>query len=199
MARFVAYEAGRLIFRDGDPCPGVFVVAKGVVRVYKTSPGGKEHVLHLAEPGSTFAEVAAIGGFDCPAHAAAVTDCRCVLLPNDRFRAALHKDHELALGMMTGMSRWVRGLVSLLEDIVLRDAAARLARYLIAQADETHQVRLPARKRDVANHLNLTSETLSRLLSRFEAQGWLAREGDALKLLDPQALDNLASGLFPRV
>jgi CRP/FNR family transcriptional regulator len=66
------------------------------------------------------------------------------------------------------MSFWVRHFVQLLDDIVLRDATSRVARYLNDLPDEQNgQLRLPAPKKDIANHLNLTSETFSRVLRRL--------------------------------
>ena len=89
IARICRFEKGQIVFRDGQECPGVYVLGSGLVRVFKTSPNGKEHVLHMIGPGNTFAEVAAIGGFHCPASAEAIADTTCALLPLGLFRDLL--------------------------------------------------------------------------------------------------------------
>ena len=131
IARLCHFRKGQVVFRENEPCPGVYVVGQGLVRVFKTGAGGKEHVLHMVGPGGSFAEVAAMGGFPLPASAEAVKKTTCVLLPLERFPSALADDHELCLGMIGGMTVWVRRLVTLMEDITLRDAAGRLARFLL--------------------------------------------------------------------
>ena len=144
MARIREFPKGKMILREREDCPGAYVVHSGRVRVYKIAPNGKEHVLHVVEPGSTFAEVAAMGGFPCPANVEALTDVCCLMLPTEPFRRALREDHPLCLGMLTGLSFWVRHLVGLLEDIVLRDAAGRVAQYLLQlDSDAADTVRLP--------------------------------------------------------
>jgi len=201
IARLVDYGKGQLILREGQECPGVYVVGNGLVRVFKTGPQGKEHVLHMVGPGQTFAEVAAIGGFEMPASAEAVAPTTCALLPTDRFRKALEDDHALCLGMMTGLTFWVRHLVSLMEDVVLRDAAGRLARYLLdAPAGPDGRVELPTLKRHLASHLNLTSETFSRTLRRLVEGGLIGEpDGNHVLVLDPEGLDKVARGLTPKV
>ncbi len=199
MARIVEFPKGRLIIRDGDPCPGAYVVHRGRVRVYKIAPTGKEHVLHVVEPGGTFAEVAAMGGFPCPANAEALTDVCCALLPTEPLRRALQDDHPLCLGMLNGLTFWVRHLVGLLEDIVLRDAAGRVAQYLLQlDSREDGTLELPALKRHVANHLNLTSETFSRTVRRL-VDGRLIDDldGGRVRLLDREGMRLVAEGMFP--
>lgn len=201
IGRLCTFAKGERIFQQGDPCPGMYVVGSGMVRVFKISPAGKEHVLHIVGPGNSFAEVVAIAGFDCPAHAEAIAPTTCVLLPLDPFRRQLAEDHPLCLEMMTGLSYWVRHMITLLEDLVLRDAVGRTARYLLeSPADEEGLVRLPALKRYVASHLNLTSETFSRTLGRLIEAGLIVElDNNRVQLRDPDRLRAISEGAFPEL
>jgi CRP/FNR family transcriptional regulator len=199
IARTVRFGRGQTIFREGDPCPGIYVVGEGTVRVFKTAPSGKEHVLHFARAGMTFAEVAAIGRFDCPAHADVTEDSICVLIPEAGLRRIIDEDHGFCIEIMSGMSKWVHHLVGLLEDLVLRDATARVARHLI-KSDSTGgraEFTLPMRKKDLASHLNLTSETLSRTLHRLVDCGLIETQGQRIRIFDLAKLEEVARGLAP--
>jgi CRP/FNR family transcriptional regulator, dissimilatory nitrate respiration regulator len=199
MAVIKRFGRGRMIFRPGEACPGVFIVGSGLVRVFKTSPAGKEHVLHLVAPGGTFAEVAAIGGFDCPAFAEALEQTTCVLLPVDPFARALEQDHQLCLQLLASMSGWVKHLLGLVEDIALRDAVGRVARYLLVAAPPgSDEIQLPSLKKHLASHLNLTSETLSRTLRRLSDAGLIDCAADqSIRVLDRTSLGRIAEGDFP--
>jgi CRP/FNR family transcriptional regulator len=191
--RFGRAEA---IFQAGDPCPGVFIVGAGLVRVFLASASGKEQILHLTPPGGTFAEVAAIGGFACPANASAVEASTCLLLPNDPFRRALQQDHQLCVQLLGSFAGWVRRFVALLEDVTLRDAAGRVARYLLASApEEETAIRLPGLKRHLASHLNLANETLSRTLRRLSDAGLIVEdESGGLEIVNREGLRLMADG-----
>jgi CRP-like cAMP-binding protein len=198
IAQPVNLNRGQTVFREGDPCPGIFVVGSGIVRIYKLAPSGKDHTLHLAGPGQTFAEVASLGCFPCPAYAEAVEDTACVLLPDEPVQGLLAADHQLCRDLLIGMGAWVHHLTGLLEDIVLRDAAGRLARYLLERAGSVDgKVVLPAALKHLASHLNLTPETLSRTLRRLIDHGLLSKGGDGFVVEDHEGLRAVADGIGP--
>jgi CRP/FNR family transcriptional regulator len=193
-----SYVRGARIFTQGEECPGMFVVGRGLVRVYKIGSTGKDHVLHLAGPGQTFAEIAVIGGFECPANAEAAEDSEVVCLPREFLQGLLAREHELCLQLLTGMALWVRQLIGLLEDIVLRDATARVASHLLHAAEGKDVFTLKMLKKDLASHLNLTSETLSRTLRRLTESGAIElTEGSRVTLISRETLEGLSAPESP--
>ena len=198
MARVVEAPARTTLFRQGDEPPGVYIVGRGSVRVFKLGASGKEHVLHLAGPGKTFAEAAAIAGFACPANAETVEDSTLAPLPQAEFSTFLAGDHAATLDMLAGMAVWLHQVIDLMEDLVLRDANARLARHLLERAGQDGAVSLTASRKHLASHLNLTPETLSRTLRRLTDDGLIAADRDTLTVLNTRDLAAVAE-LTPRI
>jgi len=193
IARVVNFAEGQIVFRQGDPVPGVYVVGSGLVRIFTLAPNGKEHVLHMMGSGATFAEVAAIGRFPCPAFAEALSPTQSVLLPTDAFHAVLSSDHDLCIQLLAGMAGWVKHMVDLVERLTLRDSLGRVAGHLLAGA-RSNEVHLPGLKRHLASHLNLTSETLSRVLRQLRDEQIVEADGVTIRILDEPRLRRLAEG-----
>jgi CRP/FNR family transcriptional regulator len=212
IARICRFPAGQTVVRVGEACPGIYVVGEGSARIYRIAPNGKEHVLHFAHPGMTFLEVAVIGEFNCPAYVQTLEPMVSVLLPGQDFRRILKTNHDFCLQLMSGMAKWVRHLLGILEDIVLRDASGRVARYLLQQMPEgvggtktpggdalgAAPFALPTRKKDLASFLNLTSETLSRTLRRLAECGLIEMpDAQQIRILNEAALRDVADGVPP--
>lgn len=161
------------------------------MKVFKVSPSGTEQVLTLAGPGETFAEAALFQGGGYPASAQAVQESELLFLEREVLLEALRRDPELALRILGGLSLKLRRMVRLVEDLSLRDARGRVARYLLARWEPGGgALRLPASQAVVARLLGLATETFCRTLRTLKSEGIL---GEGLQVLDEPAL-RLAAG-----
>ncbi len=78
------FSAGSVIFREGDPGPTLFVVAKGRVRISRRIPGAGEEALAILEPGAIFGEMAIFDPRSDGRSADALAHEECTLLALDR-------------------------------------------------------------------------------------------------------------------
>jgi len=199
-----------VVFNEGDECRGLYIVERGAIKIYKESANAREHVLHIAIPGDCFGEAALFLGTGYPASAAAVRDSELILLRKNEFLQLLRERPEVSFRLMASMATWAHRLVSSIEALTLKDASARFAAYLLAEArlagpgraapgSQTRHgapdgivVELGMPKQVLASHLGMTGETLSRLLARFEAEGLIASRGRRVQIRSMEKLHELA-------
>ncbi len=193
-----AYRKGQAVFLEGAPSEGFYLVVSGAVKVLKLSPAGKEQTLHVHGPGEPFAEATLQEGARYPASAEAVEAARVLLFPRREFQTLLARRPALATNLIARLSLRIRQLVALVEDLALREAPARLGRYLLSLAGPDPapgaEVRLPMRKIDLAALLGTRQETLSRAFRRLTDLRAIRVRGARVTLRDPERLADLAAG-----
>jgi CRP-like cAMP-binding protein len=191
------YDRGQAIFWDGDPGIGFYMVADGKVKIYKTSPDGKEQILHIYGPGNPFGEVPVFSGNRFPANAQALEKSRLLFFPRKDFIQLIARHPSLALNMLAVLSMRLRQFTVQVENLSLKEVPARLASYLIylcsEQADDS-AVDLPISKGQLASLLGTIPETLSRIFNKMSQQQLIAVEGSRIKLLNRDRLEDLAAG-----
>jgi CRP/FNR family transcriptional regulator, dissimilatory nitrate respiration regulator len=193
----LAYQPGDTIFMEGDPAEGFFLILSGQVKVYKLSLDGKEQVLHFVGPDEIFAEVPVFSSGDYPAHAGALRETRTLFFPRLAMRRLLANDPTLAMNMLADLSRRLRQLTKLVENLSLKESPARLAAYLLHMSTELRQadeVELDVSKGQLATLLGTTPETLSRTLKKLSENGIIEVQTRTIRLLDKAALERMADG-----
>ena len=186
---------GQRIFDEGDTASGLYIVAAGRVKIFKTAADGKEQILHIFGPGQPFGEVPVFAGKRFPASALALDACRLVFLPRAEFVRLITAQPTLALNMLAVLSRRLREFTVQIENLALKEVPARLAAYLLALAAEQKtagRVELHITKAMLANILGTIPETLSRMLARMAGQGLIRVENRQIALLDGAGLKALA-------
>ena len=91
------FDRGQLLFNEGDPCSGLFLVASGKVRIFKISPAGREQVLAVEGPGSSIAETPIFDGGKYPATASAVEETEALFISRSDFQSCCRERPDVAL------------------------------------------------------------------------------------------------------
>lgn len=177
------YERGEIILLEGDTGGALCYVNTGLVKVFKTSPEGKEQVLRLMAAGHTFNDVPALDGGPNPASAAAMEASEIYLIHHRELHTLIATRPEVAGAVVQSLAEALRHLVALVEDLSLRHVTARVAKMLLEQeqgyqpAAGSHHLT----QQEMAAMAGTAREVVGRALKELEAAGAIEmRQGRAV-------------------
>ena len=192
-----SFHPGEVVFHEGDAARHWFLVVQGHVEVVRFGCDGDERVFHRFGPGQCVAEAAmfmAHGRYPMQARSVGTTAawrlCRCAL------QRACETHSALGLCLLQDLSRRLYHYINEVEWLTVSSAPQRLAACLLRlSADQGTRLELPGTQRQVAAHLGIRAETLSRLLSDWQSRRWVQGERRHWTVLNPAALENLTGAL----
>src|SRR5581483_4678455 len=190
------YSAGETIFSEGEPCQGLYVVESGSVKIFKTSPGGREQLLAIDAPRASIAELPVFDDGTYPASASAVNDARLVFISKQDFRALCLEHPQVALKVLSVVGARLRRLVGIIEELSFTTVRHRMAALLLnlakrggTKTDRGTEFTLPATHQELAAMIGTVRELVSRNLSRLQAENIIAVEGRTVIVPDLARLE----------
>jgi CRP-like cAMP-binding protein len=181
------------LFHEGDTGHSMYLMAQGVVQLFKTSAEGKEVVIKLVRPGEIFGEVVLFQEDRFPVSACALTAVQVYLLPRRQFDLLLD-DEEFRrefIGMLLAKQRFLAEQIFRLSAL---DVEQRFFHFLREQYGEREEYLVDVTKRDVAAAIDALPETLSRLLLKLKEEGAVQWEGESLRVRKGFWTEREASG-----
>ena len=186
----------KVLFSEGDPADEVFEVLKGAVVVSRSLTGGRRQILDVVGPGRM------VGFTARPAHeCTAIALTTTQLIAFDRFSAQNLKNEDLDFNaaMLTEIDR-LRRLASLLGRKMAIERLATFLADLVSDGEGSQIVRLLLSRQEIADHLGLVVETVSRSFFALKQRGVIARAGrTSVTVLDCSALRSIAAGGGERI
>jgi CRP/FNR family transcriptional regulator len=190
------YTAGEIVFSEGEPCSGLYVVESGHIRIFKSSANGREQVLSVEGPGSSVAELPVFDGGNYPASVAAVEDATLLFVSKQDFQTLCLTHPQVALKVLRVVGARLRRLVGIIEELSFTTVRHRLASFLLrlAQKDGKRtgkgaEVTLPTSNQELAAQIGTVRELVSRNLSRFQSEGLIQMDGRSVIIPDLKALE----------
>jgi CRP/FNR family cyclic AMP-dependent transcriptional regulator len=190
------YSAGEIVFGEGEPCSGLYVVESGHIRIFKSSASGREQVLSIDGPGSSVAELPVFDGGNYPASVAAIDTATLLFVSKQDFQALCLAHPQVALKVLRIVGARLRRLVGIIEELSFTTVRHRLASLLLRLAQKEGkptgdgiEVNLPASKQELASQIGTVRELVSRNLSRLQAEGVVQIDGRSVIIRDLKALE----------
>lgn len=188
------FAAGTILFHVGDPCTGIYLIAQGSVKIFKTSSSGREVMLSIDTAPTSVAEVPLFDGGPFPATVSAIDGVTAYIVSKQDFHNVCLQNPELSLKVLAVVGRRLRHLVGIVESLTFGSVRQRLARSLLdfRASAGSDAFTLPVTHEELALRLGTVREVVSRNLSRFQAEGLLRVHRREITVVDRAGLEREA-------
>jgi CRP-like cAMP-binding protein len=193
-ARGKRLPKGEMLFQKGDIAYGFYVIIFGQVKLAFPSSSGNEKVVEIIGPKQSFGEAAMFSDHPYPVFAQAIADTLLLHVTREVIYNLLETDPSFARRMLAGLAMRMHMLVHDVESYTLRSSAQRVIGYLLQHcpnedvSEGSIDITLPTSKQIIASRLNLTPETLSRILHDLAGAKLIDMHGKQITIHDLKRL-----------
>lgn len=183
---FKKYKKGEFLFLEGESPKWLIYLINGSVKLYKSTPSGKEIFLHQLTPMNFIAEVTNFENICYPASAVFTISGEVLKINYDKFLKNFLSDPKICMAIIKSMSQKLRITSNLLHQELVLSSEAKVAKFITMHEDLFNELK----HAKIASILNITPETFSRTLNKFKSLNMvkldeknhiIAKDEDALK------------------
>jgi CRP/FNR family transcriptional regulator, nitrogen oxide reductase regulator len=201
ISRVRKFDKTQRVFGEGEPSDFFMTVLSGRVKVFKTTPAGKDIILEIFGPGDPLGVVAAYEGRPFPASAVALEDTVCLLIPRAEFFSLLEAHPSLVRGLLLGLTHRLVELTSRLAELTGGRIEGRMARLFLKLARDLGRpgrdgivIPLALSRQELADMTGTTIETCIRIMSRWGKDDIVRTEKEGFVVINKETLESLGAG-----
>jgi CRP-like cAMP-binding protein len=185
---------GEVILHEGIWSDYLFFLISGLVKVYKTSPNGKEQILHIAPPGESLNDVSTFDGGTNQASALAMTPVQLYGIRKEDLNIILQAHPAMYLNILKALAYRIRRDSNLVEELSSTQVIGRLAKLLLGKyAGEESTVGLWLTQQDMASMIGTCREVVNRSLKIMEEKGAIRLKRHRVIVIKKEILASMAT------
>ncbi len=190
------YPKGKVIFTQGQPSNGVFILCQGRAKLSIYSRDGRTCILRVVEPGDVMGLSATISNRTHHATAEAIEGCQVNYIGKSEFEKFLGRHPDAAQNAIEQLNKNYERACGQIRSLALSGSAAeRLARLFLSwtrrngNGHSTCQLNLGFTHEEIGAMIGASRETVTRLLKEFKQQGLIEIKGRVLTICDASRLE----------
>lgn len=160
------YKKGEFLFMEGDDSKWLHLLLKGSLKLYKTTPKGKEIFMHQLNAMNFVAELANFENIKFPASALFVTSGEVLKIDYEKFYKDFLSNPQISVSIIKSLSQKLKIASDVLHQELVLSSEAKVAKFLTDHQDLFNTLKHVK----IASILNMTPETFSRILAKFKTQ-----------------------------
>ena len=186
------FEKGEMIYMAGEKGDKLYVIHSGKVKISRISDTGKEQVIRVLGSGEFTGELSLFSTSNFKDNAESLSKVVMCVIHAESFKELMKKYPDISIKIVEVLSKRLENVESLIENISIYGVERRIAHILLEFANDHGEVKLNMSRRDLASHIGMSQETLSRKLRSFEEDGLIKTIGHRkIVLLDIDSLEKI--------
>ena len=177
------FTKNSIVFYEGDESDYLYILLEGTIQLFKTSPKGTQVQIKRMKAPNTIGEYACFEKEPFPATCEFISDGVMGLLHFDKVYKYLD-NKEFSLGLIKSLTSKVKVLSSLVHKETILSSEAKVADLMLEKMSTFKRLR----NKEIAGILNLTPETLSRIITKFKKESIIHVVDGELKVLNEEVL-----------
>jgi CRP/FNR family transcriptional regulator, cyclic AMP receptor protein len=182
------YQAGEVLFREGESGDVMFVIQAGSVRITK-EVGGESKILAVLGPGEFLGEMAILNGKPRTATATVVENTRCLVIEAKTLESMVARNAEIALRLIKKLAKRLDSADTLIEILMHRDPKARvmlaLSRHADAFGEPTYDgIRIRTSAEEIAREVGVELTVATDVMTRLKRLRLASEEPGAIVVAD---------------
>ncbi|OGV97022.1 MAG: hypothetical protein A2Z59_05940 [Nitrospinae bacterium RIFCSPLOWO2_02_39_17] len=189
------YKDGEVIFHKDDPGSSLFILKSGLVKISINDKKGNEYILKIMYPFDFFGEMALLDGQSRSATVTSLEKSAALIIKREHFISLIEKHPQIALSIMTVLSRRLRKTDEKIGNLRFADAYGKVAEIILDIADESGirnksdiVVNLKLNRQGLADFAGVSRETVTRILNEFKKSGCIKMEKGKITILNEAML-----------
>jgi CRP/FNR family transcriptional regulator len=161
-----SFYADEILFYEGDDPEYLYILTEGLLRLYKTDNKSNEVYLHQFVPVTMVAEAACFESMKYPATARFITKGQVLKIHYEKFKSEFLKNPDICVSLITSLTKKIKILSNVIHKEMILSSEAKVASFIA----EHHELFLTLKNNQIASILNVSPETLSRMLTKLQKE-----------------------------
>jgi CRP/FNR family transcriptional regulator, cyclic AMP receptor protein len=184
---------GRVLFAEGEPARGVYILRTGRATVSISSSEGRVVMLRLAQAGDVLGLSPVLRNRPYDTTLKTFEPCRTDFIPRAELIDLMQQSHTGAQAILNMLSRELTEFTERAKLLLLsQTVAGRLAKLLLEWSNGSVRLDRIFTHEEIAQMICSSRETVTRLLTRLSEQQVIRVTPDSILICDRSALENIA-------